>query len=304
MSRSVPTASITPSHFPTSPLAFRSADADQQARVRAFADKQAAAATAARDRLADLWAAATTHTDRATALRTVHTELVAWRHDLAAAAAGRLGQGIAYDAARFRTPIAANTNYDRLGAVGRLRDGAEWNPDTRTYTGGRTTPAYEAMLRFGQAAESRFALDHDVLQNWVVLSDGRRIPGNRIVRGEAAQGIAEELTARVAARGIDVSRMETGGTPIYTATPAPQDSTVLFAAALDVLADPDLTPETYLTARYCLFQAPQTKKGSDAVNRTFIVAVGALALGDAAPPLPADIDLRCYVLGQAAACCP
>lgn len=306
MSRSVPTTSITPSHFPTSPLAFRSADADQQARVRAFADKQAAAATAARDRLADLWAAATTRADRATALRTVHTELVAWRYDLAAAAAGRLGQGIAHTPQRFRTPIAANTNYDRVGAVGRLRDGAEWNPDTRTYAGGRTTPAYEAMVRYGQAAESRFAVEYvsgDVLQNWVTLPDGRRIPGNRIVRGEAAQGIAEELTARVAARGIDVSRMETGGTPIYTATPAPQDNQVLFAAALETLADPGLTPETYLTARYCLFQAPQTKKGSDAVSRTFAVAVGALALGDA-PALPADIDLRCYVLGQTAACCP
>ncbi|MFJ1839888.1 hypothetical protein ACIOJ9_39265 [Streptomyces sp. NPDC088175] len=303
----MPTASITPGHFPTSPLAFRSADAGQQARVRAFAGEQAAAATAARDRLADLWAAATTRADRATALRTVHTDLVAWRYELAAASAGRLGQGIAHNAERFRTPIAANTNYDRLGDVGRLRDGAEWNPGTRTYTGGRATPAYEAMVRYGQAAEHRFALDcvsGDVLQNWVTLPDGRRIPGNRIVRGEAATVIAEELTARVAARGVDVSRMETGGTPIYTATPAPQDSEALFAAALEILADPDLTPETYLTARYCLFQAPQTKKGSDAVGRTFAVAVGALALGDTAPALPADIDLRCYVLGQAAACRP
>ncbi|MER5617652.1 hypothetical protein [Streptomyces sp. NPDC002215] len=303
----MPTASITPSHFPTSPLAFRSADADQQAPVCTFADEQAVAATAARDRLADLWAAATTRVDRAAALRAVHTELVAWRYELASAAAGRLGQGIAYDAERFRTPIAANTNYDRLGVTGRLRDGAQWDPPTRTYVGGLATPAYEAMLRYGQAAEARFALDDvggDVLQNWVVLPDGRRIPGNRIVRGQAARAIAEELTARVAARGIDVSRMETGGNPIYTATPAPQDSQALFAAALETLADPGLTLETYLTGRYALFQAPQTKKGSDAVNRTFIVAVGALALGDTAAALPADIDLRCYVLGQAAACCP
>ena len=303
----MPTATITPGHFPTSPLALRTADTDQQARVRAFAGEQAAAATAARDRLADLWAAATTRADRAAALRTVHTELVTWRYELACAAASRLGQGIAHNAERFRTPIGANTNFDRLGVTGRLRDGAQWDPATRTYAGGLSTPAYEAMCHFGLAAEARFALEQvsgDVLQNWVTLPDGRKLAGNRIVRGETARGIAEELTARVAARGIDASRMETGGNPIYSVTPAPQDSELLFTAALDTLADPGLTPETFLTGRYALFQSPRTKKGSDAVNRTLTVAVGALALGDAAPALPADIDLRCYVLGQAASRCP
>lgn len=38
--------------------------------------------------------------------------------------------------------------------------------------------------------------------------------------------------------------------------------------------------------------------GSDAVNRTFIVAVGGVLLGRDAPALPADIDLQCYVVGQ------
>ncbi|MER6499178.1 hypothetical protein ABT218_07230 [Streptomyces sp. NPDC001455] len=36
------------------------------------------------------------------------------------------------------------------------------------------------------------------------------------------------------------------------------------------------------------------------MNKTFIVAVGSLVLGEEAPALPAAIDLRCYVLGQAA----
>ncbi|MFJ4577649.1 hypothetical protein ACIP4W_41195 [Streptomyces sp. NPDC088846] len=296
---------ITRAHFPTSPLALRFTDPDRQAHARAFADQQATAATAARDRLTDLWAVSQHRADRVAALSAVHADLIAWRYDLAVAAGGRLGQGIAHTPQRFRTPISeGNINYDRVGRVGRLCEGAEWDPASRTYVGGTPTPAAEAMLKYGRAAEARFDEERehgDVLQNWVTLPDGRRISGNRIVRGEAAKGIAEELTARVAARGIDVSRMETGGIPIYTATPTAQDSKALFAAALEILADPDLTPETYLTARYCLFQAPQTKKGSDAVSRTFIVAVGALALGDAAPALPADIDLRCYVLGQAAA---
>ncbi|MFJ2110599.1 hypothetical protein ACIOEX_01500 [Streptomyces sp. NPDC087850] len=297
------TALITHDHFPTSPLALRTADPDRQARVRAFADRQAAAATAAYDRLAGLWTTSATRADRIAALHTVHTELVTWRYELAAEAAGRLGQGIAYTPERFRTPITpGNINYDRVGRVGRLREGAEWDADSRTYTGGSSTPAYEAMMRYGQAAEARFeaeGLRGDILQNWVTLPGGTRIPGNRIIRGDAARDVARELAARVSARGIDASRMETGGEPIYTATPSPQDSATLHTAALDLLADPGLTVESYLTARYCLFQSPQTKKGSDAVGRTFIVAVGALALGGEAPALSADIDLQCYVLRQA-----
>lgn len=299
------TALITREHFPTSPLALRFADPDRQARVRVFADQQAAAASTARDRLAGLWAASASRADRIAALSAVHTELVSWRYELAVEAAGRLGQGIAYTPERFRTPIAPrNINYDRIGRVGRLRDGAEWDANSRTYTGGVSTPAYEAMLCFDQAAEARFEdedVEGDILQSWATLPDGTRVRGNRIVRGRAARDIAQELTARVSARGIDASRMETGGEPIYTATPSPQDSATLRTAALGLLADPGLTIESYLTARYLLFQSPQTKKGSDAVSRTFIVAVGALALSEAAPALPADIDLRCYVLSQTAA---
>ncbi|MFF9594226.1 hypothetical protein ACF1FX_34475 [Streptomyces sp. NPDC014646] len=296
---------ITRDRFPTSPLALRSTDPDRQARVRGFADRQATAATAARDRLADLWAVSRHRADRVAALSTVYADLIAWRYDLAVAAGARLGHGIAYDPERFRTPIAEGaTNYDRLGRVGRLCEGAEWDPVSRTYVGGTPTPAYSAMLEYGRAAEDRFAAEGergDVLQNWVRLPDGTRVPGNRIVRGAAARVVAQELTARVAARGVDASRMETGGDPIYAATPAPEDSAALFAAALDLLADPGLTTEGYLTARYLLFQAPRTKKGSDAVGRTFVVAVGDLVLGEEAPELPADIDLRCYVLGQTAA---
>ena len=296
---------ITRDHFPTSPLALRSADPERQARVRDFAVRQAVTATAARNRLAVLWANAVTRADRTAALAVVHDALVQWRYQLATEAGGRLGQGLAHTPARFRAPITrGDINYDRLGHVGRLRDGAQWDPETRTYTGGSPTPAFEAMVRYGQAAEARFEAEDvagDVLQNWVTLPDRARLPGNRIVRGDAARAVARELSARVAARGVDASRMETGGQLVYTATPDPQHSAVLHAAALNLFADPALTVETYLTARYLLFQAPRTKKGSDAVARTFAVAVGALAFDEDVPALPADIDLRCYVLGQSAA---
>ncbi|MFE4540681.1 hypothetical protein ACFRKB_37385 [Streptomyces scopuliridis] len=293
---------ITADLFPTSPLALRSADPDDQARVRQFANAQATAATTARNGLVKMLAAARTPAERQAAVRATYQEVAAWRYELAARSTTRLGTGIAYSAARFRTPItAATTNFDRIGPVGRLRDGAKWDAASRTYRGGTATPAYDAMVTYGKAAAMRFAADGiegDVLQNWVDLPDGRRVAGNRIIRGEAARAIGEELAARIAARGLDASQMETGGEPMYTATPAPADSDTIFAAALETLADPDITPGAFATARYLLFQAPQTKKGSDAVNRTFTVAAGAALLGRSAPALPADIDLRCYVLGQ------
>ncbi|MGW3077865.1 hypothetical protein [Kitasatospora sp. NPDC001132] len=297
---------ITPGRFPTSPLALRTADPGRQAQVRAFASEQTAAACTAAIRIVDLWAQAGTHADRITALDQVHAELIEWRYRLALAAASRLGQGLAHNPERFRTPITEDTpNIDRIGQVGRLREGSVWNATTRTYTGGVSTPAWEAMARYGRAARARFAMeapDDDELQNWITLPNGIRLAGNRIVRGAAARDVAKHLTARVAARGLDASRMETGGDPIYTVTPDSEHSVLLHQWALILLSTPAPTLQDYLTARYLMFQAPRTKKGSDAVTRVFAVAVGAVLLGTQAPALPDDIDLRCYVLGQAAAC--
>ncbi|MFE7591246.1 hypothetical protein ACFU6K_17765, partial [Kitasatospora sp. NPDC057512] len=253
--------------------------------------------------LAHLWESDPDVPARAAALAAVHDHLVDWRYRLAVAMGPPPGPaGVLFDPERFRTPIReGDTNYDRLGEVGRLREGAEWDQATRSYTGGLATPASEAMLRYGRLAERRFAaegVEGDTLQNWVVLPAGRRVAGNRLLRGEAAHRADAELVARYTARGLDASRIETGGEPVYSATPAPRDSAVLHSAALDLLARPHLTVEDYLSARYLLFQAPRNKKGSDAVTRTFIVAVGAVALPGTVPVLPEDVDLRCYVLGQ------
>ncbi|MFJ1751192.1 hypothetical protein ACIOJD_33930 [Streptomyces sp. NPDC088116] len=299
---------ITADHFPTSPLALRTANPNTQTSVRAFADRMAEAANAARDQLTTLWASASTQEQRASALHTVHESLIQWRYQTAVHTGRRLGTGIGYNPDRFVTPITDQTiNYDRLGYIGRLRDGTDWDETTRTYRGGQTTPAHQTMIRYGAAAEKRFereAPEADVLSNWIALADGRRIAGNRILRGAAAATVADELAARVAARGLDATRMETGGHPIYTATPAEQDSRILFTEALKLLSNPACTTGEFLTARYLMFQSPRTKKGSDAVNRVFTVTVGSLLLGDDAPTLPADIDLRCYVLGQTAATQP
>ncbi|MFE4519844.1 hypothetical protein ACFRMQ_37415 [Kitasatospora sp. NPDC056783] len=298
----MPTAPITPGDFPTSPLALRFADPARQAKARAFAGEQAEAATEAAGLLARLWHTAADVPARVAALAAVHARLIDWRYRLAVAMGPPPPNGFPFDPERFRTPIReGDTNYDRLGDVGRLREGARWDQATRTYTAGLATPAWEAMLRYGRLAERRFATEGvqgDVLQNRVLLPDGRRIDGNRLLRGEAARRTDAELVARYAARGLDTSRLERVASPLYAATPTPRDGAALHRAALDLLADPRLTTGHYLLARYLLFQSPRTKKGSDAVTRTFVVAVGAVALPGGAPALPEDIDLRCYVLGR------
>ncbi|WP_316528453.1 hypothetical protein [Kitasatospora brasiliensis] len=297
----MPPALITPGDFPTSPLALRSADPARQTKARAFAPEQAAAATEAAALLARMWETAANRSARVAALAAVHAHLVDWRYRLAVTMGPPPAADVFFDPERFRTPIReGDTNFDLLGEVGRLREGARWDQATRSYAGGLATPAWEAMLRYGRLAERRFVTEGvtgDVLQNRVLLPDGRHIAGNRLLRGKAAHRATAELAARAAARGQDPSRIESGGNPIYAATPTPRDSAVLHSAALDLLARPHPSTGDYLLARYLLFQTPRTKKGSDAVTRTFIVAVGAVALPRTAPPLPEDIDLRCYVLG-------
>ncbi|MDQ3576911.1 MAG: hypothetical protein M3443_04775 [Actinomycetota bacterium] len=55
----------------------------------------------------------------------------------------------------------------------------------------------------------------------------------------------------------------------------------------------------WLRSAYLLYQAPRTKRGSDATNRTFLIAAGICLLGHT-PVLRHDIDLRAVVrpLGQ------
>lgn len=314
MTHSNTTTRITADAFPVSPLALRTADPARQARVRAFATPMAEAAGAAARRLAAGWhEAGASVPRRVQALRELHAELIGWRVELAEAAAGaggagRLGTGIPLSAERFRMPIA-DRNLDRLGRVGRLRDGARWDPQTRTYQGGQSTPAYEAMANYGIFAEYRFDEEGphlDVLQNEITLPRGLRLRGNQLLRYRAAETAAAALVARIAARGADASEVETGGRPIYTRTPDPMDAEEIFTEALVLLADAgtDTSPEDFRLARYMLFQAPRTKKGSDAVTRVFTVAVGALLFGPDAPVLRADEDLRSYVLGQDAATDP
>ena len=286
---------ITAASFPTPALSLRSCDPAELRRVHAFAAEQAAAAEAARSRLA-------ASLDLAS-LRAVHADLVQWRHRLALAAPGRIGQGLPLDATHFvMSLVDGGRNYDRIGYIGRLRHGSAWDPLTRTYRGGAETPAYRLMLRYGQAVHDRFALEHnsgDVLHNTVTLPDGQTLIGNHLVRGAAAAIISDALVARLSHRGRDTSQIETGGQPCYAVSADDSARALMFDAALTLLAT-DRSLCSWQTARYLLYQSPQTKKGSDAVTRVFLVAVGSVLFGHP-PVLDQDVDLRCAILGQPAA---
>lgn len=293
---------ITAEHFPTPGLALRSNDVGVQSRVRGFAGLQVAAAGRVRgELLAGGWQGVGSG-ERVELLRGVYQRLVWWRYGIAAA---RVGAGSRHTAEHFVRPIGAgDTNYDRLGTVGRLREGATWDSSARTWVGGRETPASRVMVEMGELACARFdreAPDGNVVQNWVHLrGTGKRVRGNRLVRGVVARAVAEELLGRQRRRGNPVEGFDVGGELIYAATARQPTRARLHQAALEVLADADgdgCSWRAWCEAVYLLCQAPLTKKGSDAVNRTFAVGVGAVILGEP-PRLVHDIDLRAMVLGQ------
>ncbi|MBE1580462.1 hypothetical protein ACFORH_43145 [Amycolatopsis roodepoortensis] len=303
---------ITAAAFPVPALAQRTNDPAVLARIAQFADHQAAVA---QDLAATI--AHRLHTVPGDAERMVVLTLAAaqhWRYRLAVDTSEvRRGAGIPLNHARYRTPITdSTTNYDRIGYVGRVRDGAHWDPAFRIYRGGAATPAFHTLMEAGRRALARYDAEAPhgaVLQNFVELPDGTLVLGNRLLRGYAADDAAKELTARIAARGdtgrIDTGRIETGGTPIYTATATAADRARLYQAAITAFAAALITTDAAAALRswvhgaYCLYQAPQTKKGSDAVARVALIAFGTLALGHV-PQLPHDIDLRGYVDGQTA----
>lgn len=301
---------ITADSFPTPHLALRTNDPATLARVGSFADLQAAAAEDVRRRLFDADLPNRPFHEVLGELRAVFSALTQWRHQLAHAAPGRLGVGIAPDTAHYlMSHREGGESYDRLGYTGRLRCGATWDLDTRTFVGGEETPASAIITRYGCAALARFEVEapNDTLQNLVRLPDGREFTGNRLVRGDTAGRIAEKLKARVAGRGCDTTQFETGGNPVYAVTAYPEDADIVHGVALFHLAgafNPSLLRDERITAwqesRYLLYQGRQTKKGSDAVIRVFLVAVGAVLFGQP-PVMEQDVDLRCMVLGQDAA---
>jgi hypothetical protein len=299
-------APITPDHFPTPHLALRAGVSET---VRGFAFEQAAAALDIHQWLTSVSGLYRTEGTRAAAVRIAYAQATAWRYDLAhqGAIVGGTAAVDGCDARRFRTEITDDSpNLDRIGIVGRFRDGAEWDPDTRTYVGGVGTPASRITAAYGAVARARFAIERvstDVLVNAVTLPDGSTQDGNWLIRGQVARDAGVELADRVAARGLDASRMEVGGDPIYAVTADRVDRDRIRDAMITLLASDDLDLTGWWQAVYLAYQSPRYKKGSDAAHRVFLAAVAAWRLGHC-PVIPQDIDLRCMVLGQTAATLP
>jgi hypothetical protein len=305
---------VTPDSFPmpdranTFPYGQPQTEAEQEklAKTQAFAELEAAEANRVLGELrspefpgtADAW-------------RGVYGEVTNWRFNLAVASSGHQfvegAQGIPAEAQRVLMPITDDaTNRDRIGTNGRLRFRPEWDDTQQTFVGGQPTPASEISDTVGRIAEERFAAEGnatDTLQTAVTLPDGRVVNGNKLVRGETAKAIPQALKQGVAARGHDVSRFDLGGDGImFSETGTEADRAAIFEAAMDALASEQpgqMSIDSWANTAYLLYQAPQYKRGTDAVIRTFLVAAGTRLLGEA-PVVPQDVDLRAYTMGQEA----
>ncbi|MFJ9841752.1 hypothetical protein ACIRYZ_15025 [Kitasatospora sp. NPDC101155] len=273
--------------------------------MREFAHCQAEAALSLHQSLTEVLPTARDIDARATAFTTAFEAAEDWRYRTAVANPHPTGRYGAASAEQFRTPITDdNPNLFRIGEHERLRDGATWDPATRTYLGGAETPASRTMRRIAELIAARFTQspDVDVVCNRVTLPDGQAAHGMRLLRGSAAHNAAAVMVARVAARGGDTSRIATDGQLlVYSASSPETDRRAIFRSAMTLLAQDHTTPAAALTAwlqaAYLLYQAPRTKRGSDATTRTFLIAAGTHRLSRP-PVLLHDVDLRAYVQPQ------
>jgi hypothetical protein len=299
---------ITAENFPTPYLALRTHDQDKLTKIRQFAGHQAAGALELLDFLQAAQFDKVARHQRRPILVEAFTRVCAWRYKMALRAPRPEGNNdVGVSPERFRTTIAdGGANYDRLGDYGRLRHGSTWDAETRTYVGGQATAASTILTHYGELALERIRRDGtgDKLRNVVSIPGASRLlSGNQLVAGEPARAIARDLLRRMAARGLDVSTVETGGNLIYAVTADPAQAEALRniafihlagAVEFDRLRD---RIEAWQLARYLLFQGPLCKMGSDAAIRVFLVAVGAMLFGRA-PVMQQDADLRCMVLAQ------
>ncbi|GAA1281653.1 hypothetical protein [Saccharothrix xinjiangensis] len=296
------TTAITADSFPTPALAVRSSDPARRAKVAAFAEVQAQAAEQLRVLLDQDLRDMAHPLVRIERLRVAYAQAHAWRYSLALGGPDARGSGTVLEARRVLLSLErGGDNMDRLGYVGRHREGAQWDPERQQYVGGTPTPAHDVLAHYGRLALARFdreGVTGDVLRTVVRAPSGAEIRGNKLIRGRTAARITQVLADRLAARGHDVSRMETGGDPIYAVTGSTTSRGLCWTTGMAVLgaAEPG-DAAAWRTAAYLLYQGIGYKRGTDAILRVFLVAAGAVLLGEA-PVLPHDLDLRCMVLGQ------
>jgi hypothetical protein len=291
---------ITTACFPVPALLLRTHDPAAQRTIRDFASQQAETARSLSRALGIALPSAHDTRARSAVFTAAFEAAEDWRYRAALASPHSTGRYSPRWADRFRTSVTDdNPNLFRIGDHARFRDGARWEPATRTYQGGTATPASRTMHRFEARAAARFPLSSstNVVCNRVALSGGRIADGTRLLRGGAARQAAAEMAARISARGGDISRITTDGHLIYISSAPEAARQAIFQQAMDLLALEHATPADALTAwsqaAYLLYQAPRKKRGADATIRTFLVASGTHLL-PRPPVLLHDIDLRAY----------
>ncbi|MEV0366344.1 hypothetical protein [Nocardia fusca] len=190
----------------------------------------------------------------------------------------------------------------RLGDIPRYGEGPIWIPGRQTPVG-LPTWARETFAAAGARARRRFTAEGvtgDILETRIRLTDGTTALGRRLIRGETAENLAQEIRQRRAERTGKLPFPGPALAPgqVFSETSSQEERTRILDDAFAQLAAPgEFTTATWAEIAYKLFHAPQRKSGSDAVIRSFMAAVGVHHLGRV-PEFPHDIDLLAMVTSQ------
>ncbi|MEN0064604.1 MAG: tetrahydrofolate dehydrogenase/cyclohydrolase catalytic domain-containing protein [Myxococcota bacterium] len=294
--------------FPTPELAFKGDPARMDAgRIRGFADTQAQGTQKALDQMN---ARLDEGTDPVDAVRLLEQDLRDWRYGLQA---GKEGSH------KLKDPIPANDpNRDPFG------DAAYWGADMTRDRGQRRVIGELIEKRFahhsgdgttdvllppvGDKPATTFkAPAGDVIQNRVQLPDGRLVDGNKLLRGDAVEGIRQfradngkssynywdpkqryiaETGAPKARAEIHEAGVEELGRLIRMSDSMADNPSAILEAKHD-----------FANAAYLLFQSPMINRGTDATTRMMLVATYKRIFRHA-PKLPQDIDIQAYARSQ------
>ncbi|WP_406280605.1 hypothetical protein OH799_14730 [Nocardia sp. NBC_00881] len=197
---------------------------------------------------------------------------------------------------KLRLTDAEYPNVNRFSSNAE-RDGSVLDPRIGRWVGGLPTPFSELWAETCERALARFdtgGVTGEELQNKIRLSDGTVINGNRILKGKAAEEILHFVwEAKTSPNGWEFAPGD-----VITVSGTEANRRRILHDAFEQLARPgEFTVETWADVAYKLFQAPQTKSGSDATIRTFLVGAAAYRLGRV-PDFPHDIDLRAMTMNQ------
>ncbi|NUR28224.1 MAG: hypothetical protein HOV83_20685 [Catenulispora sp.] len=238
-------------------------------QLAGFGQVQAAEANAALEVLSGRLAGAGSGAERVAAFEAAFRHVSEWRYQVAAEERWVRPYS---DIEEFRTPIEPDNA--RLFWV---------TPSVDTHDPG--SPALLLRTELDQVARDRL-MGHSALQNVVTLRDGRTVNGNLLNRSIHHFGVTTETAAYADREVLRQASFE---------TLAELETQRADEGRLDP-HDPELR-QKFADAAYFLIQAPEMKRGSDAMMRTFLVTAHTQVF-DAAPVLPQAIDLDGMVRGQ------